>query len=157
LPIASPTKGIAEDVDRVRGHVRSALGVVRAQRNADGDRGPGGIDELLQSLEVIRGDGGFFVVRRLLPFRRPERPPVKGIAAEPQRRRPERLQLLVEVGLRRIETGVGQVGGFEGDPDVVCGESSAGPISTNSDGCLLAGNGTIKRLLEFGRGRARFR
>ncbi|WP_210604491.1 hypothetical protein [Brevibacterium oceani] len=95
----------------MRGHVRSVFRIKSAQRDADGDRRPRGIDEFLQPLEVIRGDGALFVMSRFLPFRRPERPPVEGIAAEPQRRRTERLQLLVDVGLRRIESGVDTVGG----------------------------------------------
>src|SRR5699024_8456745 len=70
-------KGVTEDVDRIRGHVRSALRVIGAQGDADGDRGSGGVDELLQPLEVIWSDGDLFVVLRLLPLRGPERPPVE--------------------------------------------------------------------------------
>src|SRR5699024_9229376 len=69
----------------------------------------------------------------LLALGRPERPPVESIAAEPQRRRPQRRQLLVEVGIVRIEPGIGEVGGFEGHSDVVCSETGAVLLRTNRD------------------------
>src|SRR5699024_1154963 len=65
-------EGLAEDVDRVRGHVRSTCTVIGAQGNADGHRRTGGIDELLQPLQVIGSDGDLFVVLRRLSLRRPE-------------------------------------------------------------------------------------
>src|SRR5699024_3572333 len=150
-------KGVTEDVDCIRGHVRSALRVIGAQGDADGDRGSGGVDELLQPLEVIWSDGDLFVVLRLLSLRGPERPPIEGIAAEPQCRRPQRRQLLVEVGIVRIEPGIREVGGFEGHSDVVCSETGAVLLRPNRDRGLFSGDRTGKRLDEFGRGRARFR
>src|SRR5699024_1513280 len=138
IPDPQADKGIAEDVDRMRGHVRSAFRIVSAEGNADGDRRTGDIDELLQSLEVIRSDRGLLTVLRLLARGRPERPPVEGIAGEPQRRSPERSQLRVATRLRRVEPWVGKVGGFEGDPDVVGPEARPRPFSGRGDRCGIA-------------------
>src|SRR5699024_5329160 len=157
IPDRQPHKRVAEAVDRMRGHVRSAFRIVGPQRNADGDRRTGDIDELLQSLEVIRSDRGLLTVLRLLALGRPERPPVEGIAGEPQRRRPERSQLLVEIRLRRVEPWVGKVGGFEGDPDVVGPEARPRPFSGRGDRCGIARGAVNIRLLEFSRSRARLR
>src|SRR5699024_12246191 len=46
-------KGVTEDVDRVRGHVRSALRVKGSQGNADGPRRAGGVDERRPPLEIV--------------------------------------------------------------------------------------------------------